>query len=157
MQQVFKFTLENTDMYLKYINPSNGLYISKNLTSVECHEFANNSVELKNILQTELNLENFQDLLMHKLWINYYPKNSFNEIHNHTGNDWQQECNYIGILILNTGIDEEIIIYDETNSHPNFYKLNKGDCFVINNNIFHGLSTVKDSVAAVMFPIKICQ
>jgi hypothetical protein len=155
MKKICNFNLENIDAYLKYAKLSDGLStISRNLKPEECLEFVNNSVELSTKIQHEFGLENTNALLPESIWIAQYLKHSSNEIHNHTSSMWQEKCNYIGILILNTGINEEIIIFDETNSTANFYKLKNGDCFLVANEILHGLSQVNDSVTAIMFPVQ---
>jgi hypothetical protein len=88
------------------------------------------------------------------LWINHYNAGDFNEIHNYNSQEYNEKCDYTGILILDTGINESMIIYDENNSESNNYLLSKGDCFLIKNDTLRGLNEVQDRVIALMFMIK---
>jgi hypothetical protein len=85
------------------------------------------------------------------IWINHYSKGDFNEIHDINSDEYQQKCNYTGILILEVGEDEDLIIFDETNTIPNKYKLERGDCYLIKNDILRGLEIVNDKLIALMF------
>jgi hypothetical protein len=89
------------------------------------------------------------------IWVNHYSRGDFNEIHNHSQNEYQQKCNYTGILILEVGENENLVIFDETNTTSNTYKLNNGNCYVIRNDILHGLEIINDKLIALMFMIKL--
>ena len=88
------------------------------------------------------------------IWVNHYSQGDFNEIHNHNQDEYQQKGDYTGILILEVGENEDLIIFDETNTTPNNYKLTDGDCYLIRNDILHGLEIVNDKLIALMFMVK---
>lgn len=88
------------------------------------------------------------------MWINHYFAGDFNEMHSHNGEEYQQKCDYTGILILDVGENENLIVYDEQNIIQNNYILSVGDCFVVRNDILHGLEQVNDHLIAAMFMVK---
>ena len=154
MKKTCTFKLSSVEHLLQYNDVRGDQTFSCQLTPEECLDFTNNIEELVSKISLNIEADNIV-ISPADMWINHYRKGDHNEIHRHDGFEWMAKCNYIGIIILNTGPDEHLILFDDAGMHSNNVILNTGDCFILENTILHGLDTVKESVTALMFPVKI--
>lgn len=154
-------------------NPDYKNLINHNIGHYEC-----NNPELLNILKSFSQIEkellekigsSKQTLEPVGSWVNYYHDYQSNEFHNHL--DMAESCDYIGIQILETGDEPEMIIcYEEPETRTwqetlGRYSANPegkrqeihavaGDFIVIHVSIIHGLPKVKNKLKALMLKIK---
>lgn len=86
------------------------------------------------------------------MWINHYNIGDSNEMHNHITANGPV---YVAIVILDTGTDEELVIYD--GSTPVVHTPTAGEVYLLPGEVMHGLNAVKDRLTAFMIMYSINQ
>lgn len=87
-------------------------------------------------------------------WVNHYEAGSFNEIHNHNDPDRMSRCNYVGILILKTGHEQEELAIQTDGPSTSPYPVEEGDFIIVQNTVPRGLPKVNERLVALMYEIK---
>lgn len=145
-----KYSAKDMNNHYVHVNEQ---YISTQLKPSECDSFyMDDLLPIKNELLSAIQ-SNRENLEILEVWMNAYYQDDFNEIHNHSDERYTNKCEFTGILILDCGSDEHLIIYDEQNQ-PQYYNINPGQLYIVGNETLHGLDTVKDKVIAIMFMLK---
>lgn len=145
--------LDTTSLLAKYCDlDDQGNYSPTQLNHIKCQEFYTELNLIKQQIFSHINSSKIEFEIL-DCWINVYSHGDFNEVHNHDSDEYNSKCEYTGILILDCGTNENLIIYNEQNESENFH-ITPGNLYIIPNNVLHGLDTVKDKVIALMFMIK---
>jgi hypothetical protein len=147
----------NLNVYLlleKYCQKNNlNEYTSSQLSKIQCVDLYQNdlaSEKTKIFSQINSDAENLEIL---DAWINVYHQNDFNELHDCSSEEYMSKCDFTGIIILDCGKNENLIIVDQQNQSQ-FFNINPGQLYIINNQITRGLDTVKEKIITLVFMLK---